>query len=89
LILFRNLPAYYRSLPGKLARELKEMDENGATNEALAKHMGAGKNMRLGMVERDTENGYVSVGTGISSIKSIRSVKEVIDDMMQDFNSNT
>lgn len=89
LILFRNLPAYYRSLPGKLARELKEMDENGATNEALAKHMGAGKNMRLGMVEGDTENGYVSVGTGISSIKSIRSVKEVIDDMMQDFNSNT
>ena len=34
LILFRNLPAYYRSLPGKLARELKEMDEM----ERLTKH---------------------------------------------------
>ncbi|MFQ3853209.1 hypothetical protein ABLV90_06320 [Staphylococcus sp. 2S1] len=43
-----------------------------------------GRNMRLGMVEGDTENGYVSVGTGISPIKSIRSVKEVIDDLMQD-----
>ena len=85
LILFRTLPAYYRSLPGKLARELEAMDKNGATNEALAKHMGAGRNMRLGMVEGDTENGYVSVGTGISPIKSIRSVKEVIDDLMQDF----
>lgn len=85
LILFRTLPSYYRSLPGKLAKELEAMDKNGATNEELAKHMGAGKNMRLGMVEGDTENGYVSVGTGISSIQSIRSVKEVIDDLMQDF----
>lgn len=85
LILFRTLPAYYRSLPGKLARELEAMDKNGATNDEIAKHMGAGRNMRLGMLEGDTENGYVSVGTGISPIKSIRSVKEVIDDLMQDF----
>ncbi|WP_259340102.1 NAD(P)H-dependent flavin oxidoreductase [Mammaliicoccus vitulinus] len=85
LILFRTLPAYYRSLPGKLAKELEDMDKNGATNEELAKHMGAGRNMRLGMVEGDTENGYVSVGTGISPIKSICTVKEVIDDLMQDF----
>ncbi|MGW8029603.1 NAD(P)H-dependent flavin oxidoreductase [Staphylococcus xylosus] len=85
LILFRTLPAYYRSLPGKLARELEAMDKNGETNENIAKHMGAGKNMRLGMVEGDTENGYVSVGTGISPIRSIRSVKAVIDDLMQDF----
>lgn len=61
------------------------MDKNGETNENIAKHMGAGKNMRLGMVEGDTENGYVSVGTGISPIRSIRSVKAVIDDLMQDF----
>lgn len=42
--------------------------------------------MKLGIVEGDTENGYVSVGTGISSIRLIRSVKSVIDDLMQDFN---
>ncbi|WP_251516906.1 nitronate monooxygenase [Staphylococcus sp. HKU1] len=86
ILLFRSEPAYYRSLPGKLAHELVEMDKAGATNEELAKHMGAGKKMRLGMVEGDTDNGYVSVGTGISPIKSIRSVKEVVDDLMQDFN---
>lgn len=86
LILFRTIPSYYRSLPGKLARELEEMDKNGATNEELAKHMGGGRNMRLGMLNGDTENGYVSVGTGISPINSIRSTKSVIDDLMQDFN---
>ncbi|SHC31186.1 putative 2-nitropropane dioxygenase [Staphylococcus aureus] len=66
--------------------ELEEMDKNGATNEELAKHMGGGRNMRLGMLNGDTENGYVSVGTGISPINSIRSTKSVIDDLMQDFN---
>lgn len=86
LILFRTIPSYYRSLPGKLARELEEMDKNGATNEELAKHMSGGRNMRLGMLNGDTENGYVSVGTGISPINSIRSTKSVIDDLMQDFN---
>ncbi|HEA0067582.1 nitronate monooxygenase family protein [Staphylococcus aureus] len=86
LILFRTIPSYYRSLPGKLARELEEMDKNGATNEELAKHMGGDRNMRLGMLNGDTENGYVSVGTGISPINSIRSTKSVIDDLMQDFN---
>lgn len=85
LILFRTLPTYYRSLPGKLAHELETMDNNGATKEELSKHMGGGKNMRLGMVEGDTENGYVSVGTGISSIQSIKSVNAVINDLMQDF----
>ena len=32
LMLFRTLPAYYRSLPGKLANELVAMDKAGATN---------------------------------------------------------
>ncbi|HHP7503204.1 TPA: NAD(P)H-dependent flavin oxidoreductase [Staphylococcus aureus] len=86
LILFRTIPSYYRSLPGKLARELEKMDKNGATNKELAKHMGGGRNMRLGMLNGDIENGYVSVGTGISPINSIRSTKSVIDDLMQDFN---
>lgn len=85
LILFRTLPAYYRSLPGKLAKELEAMDQEGASREEIAQHMGAGRNMRLGMVKGDTENGYVSVGTGISPIKEIRSVQAVIDDLMQDF----
>ena len=31
LLLFRTMPAYYRSPPGKLANELVAMDKAGAT----------------------------------------------------------
>ncbi len=40
LLLFRTLPDYYRSLPGKLAEKLVAMDKAGASNEELGKTMG-------------------------------------------------
>ena len=40
LLLFRTVPHYYRSLPGKLADKLAAMDKAGASNEALGKAMG-------------------------------------------------
>ena len=40
LLLFRTIPAYYRSLPGELANELVAMDKAGATNEELGRKMG-------------------------------------------------
>lgn len=88
LLLFRTTPSYYRSLPGKLAHELKAMHDDMKTSDEIAKHMQGGRNMKIGMLDGDTETGFVSVGTGITPIKSIRSVKEVIDDLMQDFNKN-
>ena len=39
LLLFRTIPAYYRSLPGDLANTLAEMDKAGATNAELGKKM--------------------------------------------------
>lgn len=39
----------------------------------------------LGMLEGDFENGYISLGNGISHITEIRPIKEVIEDVMQDF----
>jgi NAD(P)H-dependent flavin oxidoreductase YrpB (nitropropane dioxygenase family) len=86
LLMFRTLPAYYRSLPTKLSKKLVEMDEDGASREEIAKGMGGSGGMRLGMLEGNTEDGYISVGTGITPIKEIRTVKAVIDDLMQDFN---
>lgn len=68
LLLFRTIPAYYRSLPGKLANELVFMDKAGATNEELGKKMGGFANLRVEMLEGDMDNGYVSVGNGISFI---------------------
>ena len=85
LLLFRTVPAYYRSLPGKLANELVRMDKAGASNEELGKKMGGFANLRVGMLEGDMNNGYVSVGNGISFIHSIKSVKEIIDGLTEDF----
>lgn len=41
--------------------------------------------MRLGMLLGDLDNGYVSVGNGVSLIHEIKSVKEVIDELMVDY----
>ncbi|MED3922741.1 nitronate monooxygenase [Priestia aryabhattai] len=84
LLMFRTLPAYYRSLPTKLANKLVEMDKQGVSREEIAKMTGHG--MRIGMLEGNTDDGYISVGTGITPIKEIRTVKEVVDTLMQDFN---
>ncbi len=85
LLLFRTIPAYYRSLPGRLANELVAMDKAGASNEELGKKMGGFANLRLGMLEGDMDNGYVSVGNGISHIHEIKSVKEIMEELTSDF----
>ncbi|WP_037284215.1 NAD(P)H-dependent flavin oxidoreductase [Saccharibacillus sacchari] len=86
LLMFRTLPAYYRSLPTKLAKKLVEMDEQGASREETAKLMRGSIGMRIGMLEGNLDDGYISVGTGITSIKEIKTVKEVVVTLMQDFN---
>ena len=85
LLLFRTIPAYYRSLPGKLANELVAMDKAGATNEELGRKMGGFTNLRIGMLEGDTDGGYVSVGNGISFIHEILSAPQIIDSLTRDF----
>lgn len=85
LLLFRTMPAYYHSLPGALANKLVEMDRAGATNEELGKTMGGFANLRKGMLDGDMENGYVSVGNGISDIHEIKSAKDIIDEMTKDY----
>ena len=86
-LLFRTIPAYYRSLPGALANKLVEMDRAGATNEELGKAMGGFANLRKGMLEGDMEGGYVSVGHAISFIHEIKPVAQIIADMTQDWRS--
>ena len=85
LLLFRTVPAYYRSLPGELANELVAMDKAGATNEELGKKMGGFANLRVGMLQGDMDKGYVSVGNGISHIREILSAKQIIDNLTKDF----
>lgn len=85
LMIFRTLPYYYRSLPSKFAEKLLQMHEAGATREEIAKVQGGSFTMKAGMLDGNTDEGYVSVGNGISMIKEIRTVKEVIEDIMRDF----
>ncbi|MCM3512245.1 NAD(P)H-dependent flavin oxidoreductase [Carnobacterium inhibens] len=85
LLLFRTAPAYYRSLPTKLANNLVEMDEQNVDPKEIAKVMGLSGALRFGMLEGNTVDGIISTGTGITAIKEIKTVKEVIDNLMQDF----
>ena len=82
LLLFRTEPYYYRSLPTELAKKCFQMSESGASRADIAKVMNAGTGMRRGMLEGDFDNGYVSVGNGIGAIDRIKSVKELIDELM-------
>ncbi|WP_125711565.1 NAD(P)H-dependent flavin oxidoreductase [Companilactobacillus kedongensis] len=88
LKLFRVAPAYYRSLPTTLRNQLVKNDQEKSGQEVLdanAKLMGGTSGMRIGMLEGDLEHGYVSVGTGISMIREIQSVEDVVNEMMADY----
>ena len=61
------------------------MDKAGASNAEIGKAMGGFANLRKGMLEGDMENGYVSVGNGISFIHEIKSTAQIIADMTKDY----
>lgn len=81
LSLFRTVPDYYRSLPGALTTTLVEMDKAGASKEELANTMGGLRGLRVGMLEGNTDEGYVSLGTGIGGIRKVASVAEVVEQL--------
>lgn len=81
LSLFRTMPHYYRSLPGKLESKLVEMNKAGASQEELGQVMGGLRGLRLGMLEGNTDEGYISLGTGIGSITEVKSVSDVVNDL--------
>lgn len=50
-------------------------------NEALAQTMGGLRGLRIGMLEGNTDEGYIALGTGIGNIRSIKSVAEVVNEL--------
>lgn len=86
LLIFRTNPAYYRSIPTPYSRELLAMDERGHTRDEIAHKMYGEQGLKVGMLDGDINKGYITVGNGISYIKKIRPVKEVISELMYDFN---
>lgn len=85
LLLFRTMPAYYRSLPGKLSIELLVMDKLGASNEDIGKRMGGLSKMRVGMLEGNMDDGYASFGNSISFVHEVKPVKAIMDAMTANF----
>lgn len=81
MCLFRTQPAYYRSLPGKLADLLVAMDNAGASRDEVLTAMGGLRGLRTGMLEGNIDEGYISLGTGIGNIRAIRSVADVVNDL--------
>lgn len=86
LLIFRTNPAYYRSIPTPYSQELLEMDERGDSRDEIANKMYGEQGLKVGMLDGDIHRGYITVGNGISYIKNIRPVKEVVEDLMYDFN---
>lgn len=83
LLMYRTVPAYYRSLPGELPDKLLEMSNSGATEEEIYKAQHAYDGMRDGMLFGDLSMGYASFGLGISLIHAIEPVSVIIDRLMR------
>ena len=61
------------------------MDNELKTREELYNAMHAIRDMKFRMLDGQIDFGYISVGFGLSMIHSIRSSKDIIDDITQDF----
>ena len=61
------------------------MDKELKTREDISKEMHPMRNMKFGMLDGKIDEGFITVGLGISMIHSIRTCKEIIDDITQDF----
>lgn len=85
LLLFQAAPApFYRSLPTKVVNQIIEMSREGVSRKEVAKLMRG--DCRNAMLNGDIDQGYVTLGNGISNIHHVRPVKAIIDELTQDFN---
>ena len=82
---FRTNPYYYRSIPTPLSKKLVQMDKELKTRDEIYNAMHPMRNLKFGMLDGQVDVGYVTVGLGVSMIHSIRTCKEIIDDITQDF----
>ena len=57
------------------------MDKAGASKEDIAHTMGGLRGLRVGMLEGNTDEGYVALGTGIGGIHRVMSVADVVEQL--------
>ena len=74
-----------RLLKNEFANKVNELENNGASVDELTVLLGRGR-AKKGMFEGDLIDGELEIGQVSSQIKSIQSVKEVIDEIVFDYN---
>lgn len=74
-----------RLLKNEFAIKVNELENKGASVDELSVLLGRGRSKK-GMFEGDLIEGELEIGQVSSQIKSIQSVKEVIDEMVFDYN---
>lgn len=85
MVIFRGVPAFWRSTPHKAALELEKMYANGATPDEINKKMGALGGLRTGMLDGNLNDGINTVNTAIDLIKDVKSCEEIVKELMSDF----
>lgn len=69
-----------RGLKNNFTEEYLELERSGAPQEVLDR-LATGRN-RLSAIEGDMENGSVQVGQSLNALKEVKSVSEVVEDLM-------
>jgi enoyl-[acyl-carrier protein] reductase II len=75
-----------RLLKNAFYEKVSDLEKNGATAEELTTLLGRGR-AKKGMFEGDMDEGELEIGQVSATIDKIETVKEVIDDMIADYNS--
>lgn len=74
-----------RSLPTAAAIEYHKRLLSGEPAEAIHKDIMERGGLGAAMLHGDIDNGIISVNTGISTIRSIKPIAEIVDELMADF----
>ena len=74
-----------RLLKNEFSVQVNELENQGASIEELTNLLGRGR-AKKGMFEGDLVNGELEIGQIASQLKSLQSAKEVIDDMVNEYN---
>lgn len=75
-----------RLLKNGFYNEIKNAYQRGATKEELTELLGKGR-AKCGMFEGDLVNGELEIGQVSAQFESIKSVPEIVNELIRDFNS--
>lgn len=74
-----------RLVKNEFYQQLKELEIKGSSINEIREHLGKGR-AKKGMFEGDLVEGELEIGQISSQLNSIRPVKEIIENMVKDFN---